>query len=71
MIGVGGNGGEMQRHGGPPAAMGGSGSASNMALNPSYHQMQKELDGAAGYLKRDINPNPTWNAKYRPVQDSD
>ena len=40
--------------------------------NPSYHQMLKELDGApAGYLKRDINPNPSWNTKYRPVQDSD
>ena len=57
-----------QRHGG---SIGGGGSASAMTKNPSYHQMQKELDVAAGYLKRDINPNPSWNAKYRPVQDSD
>ena len=58
----------MQRHG--PGGMGG-GIASTMTNNPSYYQMQKELDVAAGYLKRDINPNPSWNAKYRPVQDSD
>ena len=45
--------------------------ATAVTKGPSYSQMQKELDGAAGYLKRDINPNPSWNSKYRPVQDSD
>ena len=54
----------------------GAPSAIKQRADPSYHQMQNELDVAAGYQQRQRDAlhgggTQLWNAKYRPVQDSD